>query len=109
MAFLPITRGGVAAGAGRDGPAHAAGGEAPAKAAAAPTAPAKPADTPAPKAAAALDKPQPVPKKLIARLEKKPEKGAAAAQLGRLELAVAPSGQGLGGRQRRGRDPPRRG
>jgi len=98
IAFLLIVAGGVAARAMMERPGSAAAVEAPAK----------PADTSAPKAAAAPDKPQPVAKKLIARLEKKLEKGAAAAQSGRLELAVAPWGEVLVDGKSRGVSPPLR-
>jgi class 3 adenylate cyclase len=121
FAFVLVVAGGVAARAMMEPPASAI--EAPAKLAAAPAkpadtpapaklaspaAPAKPADTPAPKAAAAPDKPQPVPKKLIASLEKKLEKGAAAAPSTRLELAVAPWGEVLVDGKSRGVSPPLR-
>jgi class 3 adenylate cyclase len=108
IAFFLIVAGGVAARAMMERPGSAAAVEAPAKPAAAPTAPAKPVDTPAPKAATAPDKPQPVQKKLVARLEKKLEKSAAAAQSGRLELAVAPWGEVLVDGKRRGVSPPLR-
>ena len=98
IAFLLIVAGGVAARAMMERPGSAAALEAPAK----------PSDTSAPKAAAAPDKPQPVPKKLIARLEKKLERGAAAAQSGRLELAVAPWGEVLVDGKSRGVSPPLR-
>src|SRR5712692_3241688 len=108
IAFLFIVAGGVAARAMMERPGSAAAIDAPAKPAASPVAPATPGDTPAPKAAAAADKPQPVPKKLIARLEKKLEKGATAAQSTRLELAVAPWGEVLVDGKSRGVSPPLR-
>jgi class 3 adenylate cyclase len=103
VAFLFILGGGVAARAMMERPGSAAAVEAPAK----PAASAKPAETPGPKAAAASDKP-PVAKKLIARLEKKPERSVAAAQSGRLELAVAPWGEVLVDGKSRGVSPPLR-
>ncbi len=104
IAFLLIVAGGVAARAMMERPGGAAAVEAPAKLA---VAPAKPADTPAPKAAA--DRPQPAPKKVIARIiEKKLEKTAAAAKSGRLELAVAPWGEVLVDGKSRGVSPPLR-
>jgi hypothetical protein len=98
IAFLLIVAGGAAARAMMERPGSAAAVEAPAKLA---------VDTPASKAAA--DRPQPAPKKVIARIiEKKLEKTAAAAKSGRLELAVAPWGEVLVDGKSRGVSPPLR-
>ncbi len=117
LVFLLVIAGGVGARALLPGeaPPAKAPAPAPALAKAAEPAPAKPAAAPAaaPVAGgAAAEVEEPKPKKLVARVEKKPDKKRAekpaGAQSARLELAVAPWGEVLVDGRSRGITPPLR-